>query len=204
MATDRRKKYTKNVIRQALFDLMEDKPISKITVTDICKLADINRSTFYSYYEDVYALLTSIQNEMFEDVVFSLKKENWFSDILKLVDENRDLCKVLIGPNGDSSFIRQLIYLGYDNSIRIWQDLYPKVPVEMLDYAYAYMSSGVIGILENWVCTDYKQTIEEVGALLMSLTLHGMDGLRKLEEDKVSEDMENSKLLKKPVLKSEE
>lgn len=204
MATDRRKKYTKNVIRQALFDLMEEKPISKITVTDICKLADINRSTFYSYYEDVYALLTSIQNEMFEDVVFSLKKENWFSDILKLVDENRDLCKVLIGPNGDSSFIRQLIYLGYDNSIRIWQDLYPKVSVEMLDYAYAYMSSGVIGILENYVCTDYKQTIEEVGALLMSLTLHGMDGLRKLEQDKVSADIENSKLLKNPVLKSEE
>ena len=55
MATDRRTKYTKSVIRQALFDLLKEKPLNKITVTDICKMADINRSTFYSYYEDVYA-----------------------------------------------------------------------------------------------------------------------------------------------------
>ena len=41
MATDRRTKYTKTVIRQALFDLLQEKPINKITVTDVCKLADI-------------------------------------------------------------------------------------------------------------------------------------------------------------------
>ena len=37
MATDRRTKYTKSVIRQALFDLLKEKPLNKITVTDICK-----------------------------------------------------------------------------------------------------------------------------------------------------------------------
>ena len=46
MATDRRTKYTKSVIREALFDLLKEKPLAKVTVTDICKLADINRSTF--------------------------------------------------------------------------------------------------------------------------------------------------------------
>ena len=71
MATDRRTKYTKSVIRQALFDLLKEKPLNKITVTDICKMADINRSTFYSYYEDVYALLTQIQNELFENIVLT-------------------------------------------------------------------------------------------------------------------------------------
>ena len=39
MATDRRTKYTKSVIRQALFDLLKEKPLNKITVTDICKMA---------------------------------------------------------------------------------------------------------------------------------------------------------------------
>ena len=121
MATDRRTKYTKSVIRQALFDLLKEKPLNKITVTDICKMADINRSTFYSYYEDVYALLTQIQNELFENIVLTLANDNWFNDILHLIDQNRDLCQVLIGPHGDSSFIRQLMYLGYDNSMRVWQ-----------------------------------------------------------------------------------
>ena len=109
MATDRRTKYTKSVIRQALFDLLKEKPLNKITVTDICKMADINRSTFYSYYEDVYALLTQIHNELFENIVVTLGNDNWFDDLLNLIDQNRDLCQVLIGPHGDSSFIRQLM-----------------------------------------------------------------------------------------------
>lgn len=179
MATDRRTKYTKTVIRQALFDLLQDKPITKITVTDICKIADINRSTFYSYYEDVYALLTSIQNELFENVVFTLASENWFDDLLKLVDQNKDLCQVLIGPHGDTSFIRQLMYLGYDNSLKMWGETYPKASPELLDYAYAYMSNGVIGILESWVYNGYKQTIEEVGAILMGLCMQGLSFLKQ-------------------------
>ncbi|MCD7982347.1 MAG: TetR family transcriptional regulator C-terminal domain-containing protein [Clostridiales bacterium] len=183
MATDRRTKYTKSVIRQALFELMKDRPINKITVTDICKTADINRSTFYSYYEDVYALLASIQNDLFEDVVFTLSTENWFEDLLKLVDENKDLCQVLLGPHGDASFIRQLIYLGYENSIKIWKGMYPNAAPDLLDYFYAYMSSGVIGVLENWVCSDYQLSTKEVGNILMGITMQGLSFLENTNKD---------------------
>ena len=75
MATDRRTKYTKSVIRQALFDLLKEKPLNKITVTDICKMADINRSTFYSYYED--ALISQVTG-------YSVK-ENLSSLLTKLI-----------------------------------------------------------------------------------------------------------------------
>ncbi len=178
MAADRRTQYTKSVIRQALFDLMEDKPINKITVTDICKMADINRSTFYSYYEDVYALLSTIQNDLFENVMLTLNSDNWYEDLLKLVDENRDLCRVLIGPNGDASFMRQLLYLGYENSINAWKKIYPDASPELLDYFYAYMASGVIGMLENWVFSDYALSIEEVGEILKGVSLEGLRYLK--------------------------
>ncbi len=178
MATDRRTKYTKSVIRQALFDLLQEKPINKITVTDICKLADINRSTFYSHYEDVYALLASIQNELFENVVLTLNTDDWFEELLELVDQNKDLCQALIGPHGDSSFIRQLIYLGYDNSMKFWKKMYPEASPETRDYAYAYISYGVIGVLENWVCSGYKLDIDEVGNILMGLTMQGLNYMK--------------------------
>ena len=165
MATDRRTKYTKSVIRQALFDLLKEKPLNKITVTDICKMADINRSTFYSYYEDVYALLTQIQNELFENIVLTLANDNWFNDILHLIDQNRDLCQVLIGP--------------HDNSMRVWQKIYPNADATMLDYSYAYLANGVIGILENWVCSNYKLSIEQVGKLLMGITMNGLNFLEQ-------------------------
>ncbi len=187
MATDRRTKYTKSVIRQALFDLMQDNPINKITVTDICKSADINRSTFYSYYEDVYDLLAQIQNEVFENVMFTLNKENWFEDwfenMLKLVDENRDLCQILLGPHGDSSFLHQLIYLGYDSSMELWKKNYPGAPQIALEYLYAYMSYGVIGIFENWIFSDYDLSIDEVGKLLMGISMYGIKYLNQLKKE---------------------
>ncbi len=183
MATDRRTKYTKSVIRESLFNLMEDEPINKITVTDICKAADINRSTFYSYYEDVYDLLSSIQNELFENVMLSLSSENWFEDLLELVDANRDLCRVLIGPHGDASFMRQLLYLGYENSIALWKKNYPDASPETLDYLYAYISSGVIGILENWVFSDYALSIDEVGEFVMGISTQGLQYLKSAGKD---------------------
>ncbi len=182
MATDRRTKYTKSVIREALFDLMEDRPVNKITVTDICKKADINRSTFYSYYEDVYGLLSSIQNELFENIMLSLSSENWFEDLVELVDKNRDLCKVLLGPHGDVSFMRQLLYLGYENGVALWKKNYPDASSETLDYLYAYISYGVIGILENWIFSDYDLSIEEVGDLVMGFSMQGLQYLKGEKE----------------------
>ncbi len=182
MADDRRTKYTKSVIRQSLFDLMQDNPINKITVTDICKSADINRSTFYSYYEDVYDLLSQIQNELFENIMFTLNSETWFEDLLNLVDKNRDLCQVLIGPHGDSTFMRQLVYLGYDSSMELWKKNYPDAPQVLLDYLYAYMSSGTIGILENWVFSDYALPIDEVGKMLMGISRYGLLYLKRVKK----------------------
>ena len=47
---DRRVKYTKKIIKDTFLNLLKEKEISKITVSEICKLSDINRATFYRYY----------------------------------------------------------------------------------------------------------------------------------------------------------
>lgn len=58
--TDHRTKYTKMVIRDAFQTLLKKKPIQKITIADICSAAEISRPTFYAHYEDIYALLDEI------------------------------------------------------------------------------------------------------------------------------------------------
>ena len=44
---DRRIKYTKNIIKTTFLKKLEEKEINKITVSEICKEADVNRATFY-------------------------------------------------------------------------------------------------------------------------------------------------------------
>ncbi len=67
-AEDRRTKYTRKVIRDALMELLNTKPYSKISVTEICRLAEINRGTFYIHYYDVDDVLDDILEQSFSDV----------------------------------------------------------------------------------------------------------------------------------------
>ena len=45
---NRKTQYTKSVIRESFLSLLREKPVEKITVTELCAKADINRSTFYA------------------------------------------------------------------------------------------------------------------------------------------------------------
>ncbi len=71
---DRRKKYTRMVLREALMDLLKEKTITAVTVKEICELADINRSTFYSHYFDQYDLLSKISEEVVADMYETLNE----------------------------------------------------------------------------------------------------------------------------------
>ena len=68
---DRRVQYTKKVIVDTFLNLLEEKDISKITVTEICKIADINRATFYRYYLDVYDLKDKIEDDFRRELMNS-------------------------------------------------------------------------------------------------------------------------------------
>ena len=80
MSDNRRVKMTKRMMKEALIDLMDQKPLEKITVTEICKSADVNRSTFYAYYEDISALMLEIEDEVLEHVTIYADNFNDYSD----------------------------------------------------------------------------------------------------------------------------
>lgn len=101
---DKRIRKTKQAIRNALFQIMEEKSIDKITVAEIVQKADINRSTFYFYYEDINDLLRQTENEVFETFVRSIvltsfsfsKKEEFVQYLTKYMEfclQNYIVCK---------------------------------------------------------------------------------------------------------------
>ncbi len=51
------------------------KPLGKITVRELCSLAAINKSTFYSHYEDIYALSDTMESETIISVLTNISSQ---------------------------------------------------------------------------------------------------------------------------------
>jgi len=66
--TDRRTRYTRKAIKDAYIELLTELPSSKITVTEVCRRADINRGTFYLHYEALPDVMEDMENEVFEEI----------------------------------------------------------------------------------------------------------------------------------------
>lgn len=71
MDSDVRVRHTKERVRKALFQLLSQKSFLKITVTEICQIAEINRTTFYKHYLDMHDLLEKTE----EDILKHTKKQ---------------------------------------------------------------------------------------------------------------------------------
>lgn len=57
----RKRAYSQKVLKEALLKLLVDQPLSKITVQKLCETADVNRTTFYSNFEDIFALYRQVR-----------------------------------------------------------------------------------------------------------------------------------------------
>ena len=66
-STDRRARYTQEAIRRSLLALMKQKNFRRITVTEVCRAAEINRGTFYLHYVDLDDVLDELLTEMMKN-----------------------------------------------------------------------------------------------------------------------------------------
>lgn len=177
---DKRVRYTKAALRQALLTLMEDRPIGKITVTDICAEADINRNTFYAHYASVEKLLRSIENEAFQQVRQALETQqgkDQLLDICRTMYENKDLFKILFSGNSDNKFMKRLPQLIQATAVQRWQQGIGATPgaIEHRDaLLYTYAVSGSLAVMRRWLLEDLPLAPEEVAELIRSVGQSGI------------------------------
>ena len=93
---------------------MQEKSIKEITVKELVEEVDINRSTFYLHYTDIFNMLSTIEEELLEEIrqtiqnhpvsPFNESSFPFIEDIFQILAENKDICSALLGPNGDIAF----------------------------------------------------------------------------------------------------
>ena len=149
MKEDLRVTKTKKLLYETLISLMEEKSFEEIKVSDICKKALINRSTFYSHYSDKYELFmelslnTNINNVNTREYFIEL-----ISILLNHIDDKKNIYySILI--NNRNSIITDIILdvVSKDINSRITNDKIStnNIPTEIVSKFYlgAVMSIGI-------------------------------------------------------------
>lgn len=181
---DRRILRTKRLLTDALVSLLKVKSIQNISVKELCDTADINRSTFYLHYKDIYDMMQQIENdilEQFEQLFTHHRLKDMYSDpydllhdIFLLTLEYSELFQTLLSPNGDISFLMEIKYLFRNRYLEIFLSSTQEKDTTKLEYSYSFIVNGCLGLIERWVNSGQKETPEEMAALASSIITTGI------------------------------
>ncbi len=85
---DLREKKTIRNIRNAFLELRAKKPLERITIKELAALAEISKATFYLHYKDIYDLSETLQNELIQNILQSIRHPAYLAtDIYGFIDE---------------------------------------------------------------------------------------------------------------------
>lgn len=177
---------TARLMDEALVQLLEQKDYALITVTEICKKAGVNRSTFYLHYEGIPDLLRETLNVSFREFNSSFSSEQpdiqgaepealvfinreYLLPYLRFIRKNRRLYSVAI----KNSLLFE-VNTKYDAAMR--HVIYPilerfGVPERERKYQAAYYISGTQAIVQEWVKDDCRDDVDAIASLIMKCVL---------------------------------
>ena len=180
---DRRVRRTKKLLTQALTQLLQEKQINEITVKELTDLADMNRGTFYLYYKDMFDMLEKIEDGMFEalDAIVSLHEHDDVSqqtkpillDLFRFIEDNQEMCRVLLSPHGDMNFLHRLNEVVREKCLKAWPNIRKEKGEADFDYHYSFVVFGCAGIIRAWVNRHCSESAEKMAEMAYGMILRG-------------------------------
>ena len=175
MKTDARVRYTCKVFQDAFLDILKEKPISRITVKEVCDKAEINRGTFYKHYQDCYDLLDKIEEEglrEFEKMLASIEAagaQAALAAILNTLRDNSTLIQALNTPANGQRFIQRLsgrCFLYMEQWLGPVQK--DDRSVVRRDAGFAFLAGGSSSVIQRWLRDGMREPSEEIAALIIN------------------------------------
>ena len=160
---DRRYKRTEAMLRDALMTLLTEKPINKITVTDLVKKADVGRGTFYLHYTDIDDMIGHLHDACLNRFMPLLKRysgepdiEPFLFDLFRIVEQERDLLKYF-PQDSDSVLYKALKNFAKEKCAHDWKELF-NASDDKIDLLFPYIFNGTVGLIKHWL-TDLDCSI---------------------------------------------
>jgi AcrR family transcriptional regulator len=187
---DRRINRTREAIREAMIDLIDEKGFESISIKDITDRANINRGTFYLHYHDKFDLLDQTENEIIERMKEILLSEgSWgfeeyinsgepmpvIVSLFNYIKSHARLMRAILGLKANPNFqgrlkkaiesnLNYLGVFGNNNQSAL------TVPGE---YLVSYVAAAHLGVVQIWLENNCRESPQEMALILSQLSFNG-------------------------------
>lgn len=183
--TDRRVLKTKRAIKKAFIQLLGEKELNEISISEISDLADINRKTFYTYYAGVYQLVEELENEvtvMMGEIIQDETLESILRDPYPLFEKLTDMI------NRDMEFWNLITKTERNGAIaaKLAENLkslgkksfFPQANMDaaVFDVIMNISTAGLIAAYQHWFNSDRQLRLPELSRAVAVVTFTGING----------------------------
>ncbi len=159
---DKRIEKTKKALQEALLDLLKTHSLNDITVTMLCRKANINRNTLYFHYRGVYDILEEIENTLIAEIRPFIGRSNAGQDVSPLTNlcriyyARKDTLKIIIDSGCDQSFSEKILDIAGEQQFYNW------IMDKSGNYNLArkindFTVAGSISILNTWIQNGFTE-----------------------------------------------
>lgn len=181
MRTDKRIIKTRTSIKNAFMELVEEKDMSSISVSELANKALVNRSTFYLHYSDVQAVAADIESEISERIAsavddFSIEDTygsiySMFCKLTNRLEENKFIKRYIIFSTNSNYMVSKLKEIFVEKTKRL---VLNKLPLNEsdIDCSLTFAAAGIIDCYIKWVRSDSASSLEDVMHEVGKITEH--------------------------------
>lgn len=168
-------KKTKKAFENSLTFLAKNQQLNKITVKEICEVAQLSRNAFYFHYKDINDLIGDIENNVISEVSDILKDmekisfpRNVYATIDRFIDlfeARRDTVLMLMDKSFSTSFTERMSKMFSDFNYNYFREFNGDRSRVSFEFFYIYLSGGFYDVVRYWLDHQDKMSKESLKAL---------------------------------------
>jgi len=181
-ANDLRVVKTKQALHNALLTLLSEKPLENITIAEICRVAKVNRGTFYLHYEQKEGLFEEYFQEIMRDLnnsyeepyraVTTLDKNQIDPNTIRIfhhIEHFKMFYRIVFSKNVPLTYYYMLfdgIFALLKRDIALHNKVHDEISIE---YYSAYQANAIIGLIIQWYRQDFVDSVSTLNKQLAGI-----------------------------------
>lgn len=168
---NQRIRLTKRMLKEALAELLADKPIDRITVYELCSRAQINRTTFYKYYGSQFDLMEDMQSDFLKELENSLHEKDQplsLLSILTYIDTHRASCTALLQSAADNGFLERVLSMSCITQ-QLEEQTSPHYSGYQKEYVKEFVIYGAFSVIRKWLFSEQPEPPEDITKIILEM-----------------------------------